>query len=201
MLSKTGSLKRAKNLIPKSKNSKTISYIEMNLLEACNKASVDISIGLRNMTEEFASKGTLKSGIFVTASITLIDNTITESYKNFLNTIEALQNNWNVTFTDKTLDKISELITNRYQGLTDSVIQNSYKNIISVSNPPSRSSDLHLNTVRQNIKGRVDSKIQEIKISNKVKKDDPRVREAIKANRISVLALIVSAVSLYFSLK
>lgn len=76
-------MKRAKNIIPKSKNEKTISYIEMKLREACNKASVDISIGLRNMTEEFASKGSLRSGAFVTASVNLIDNTITESFKAF----------------------------------------------------------------------------------------------------------------------
>jgi len=135
--------------MPKSKNEKTISYIETQLREACNKASVDISIGLRNKIAEFASKGSLRSGAFVTVSINLIDNTITESYKNFLNTTEALQSNWNVTFSDKILDSISELITKRYQGLTDSVIHNNYQKIISVSNHSSSSSDLHLNTVRQ----------------------------------------------------
>ena len=202
MIWKTDLLKRAKNIIPKSKNEKTISYIETQLREACNKASVDISIGLRNKTKEFASKGSLRSGgAFFTVSINLIDNIITESYKNFLNTIEDLQSNWNVTFSDKILDCISELITKRYQGLTDSVIHNNYQKIITVSNHSSSSSDLHLNTVRQNIKGKVDGKIQQIKIDNKVKRDEPGVKEAKRANGIAVLALIVSVISLYFSIK
>lgn len=83
----------------------------------------------------------------------------------------------------------------------DSVIHNNYDKIISVSNHSSRSSDLHLNLVRQNIKGKVDEKIQEIKVTNKVKKDDPGVREAKRANVIAVLAFIVSVVSLYISLR
>lgn len=201
MIWMTELMKSAKNIMPKSKNEKTISYIETQLREACNKASVDISIGLRNKIAEFASKGSLRSGAFVTVSINLIDNTITESYKNFLNTTEALQSNWNVTFSDKILDSISELITKRYQGLTDSVIHNNYQKIISVSNHSSSSSDLHLNTVRQNIKGKVDCRIQEIKINNKVKRDEPGVREAKRANGIAVLALIVSVIGLYFSLQ
>lgn len=201
MIWKTELMKRVKNIIPKSKNEKTISYIEMKLQEACNKVSVDISIGLRIKTEEFASKGSLRSGQFVTASINLIDSTITESYKNFLNTIEVLQNTWNVTFSDKTLDSISELITKKYQGLTDSVIHNNFQKIISVSSHSSSSSDLHINTVRQNIKGKVDNKIQEIKLHNNVGKADPRVREARISNYISVLAIIIAGISLYFSLR
>lgn len=180
-----------KNIIPKSRNEKIISDIKKKLYEVTNIASADISIGLTNMI----AKGSLQSGILVTVVEDLIDRIIIESCKSFLNTVEDLQNKLNITYSNTMLDNISDLIKTSYQGLIDSVICNDYKKI-----PPSSSSELKISVLRQNIKNEVNNKIQEIKLHNKIKKDEPSVRVAKITNGIAVLAVIIAGVSLYFSL-
>lgn len=179
-------------IIPKSKNEEIISDIKEKLYDVTNTASADISIGLENMI----AKDSLRSGILVTVAVDLIDHTITESCKSFLNTVEGLQNKWNITYSNTMLDNISDLIKMDYQGLIDSVICNDYEKI-----PPSSSSELQINVLRQNIKNKVNSKIQEIKLHNKIKKDKPELRESKRATAIAVLTLIITGLGIYISMK
>ena len=140
--------------------------------------------------------GTLSSGIYVTKAVDLIMFTITESCKNLLNNLEDLQNKWNITYTNKSLDLFSDLIKTRYQGLIDSVISNNREKIFRKDQPQSSSAVLHLNLLGQGINGMVDSKIQEIRLHNKIRKDDPGVRVSKKTNVIAVLTLIITFLTL-----
>jgi hypothetical protein len=187
--------------MPKSNEKTTISYIESKVYVATNKASSEIHIKLRHLCAESAMKGTLQSGIYVQSAVNLVFLTITESCKNFLNIIEDLQNKRNITYSKKSLNIFSDLIKTRYQGLVESAIRNNLEKIFVTAKSSSSSSDLQLNLLRQSINGMVDSKIQEIRLHNKIGKKDPGVRESKRTNVIAVLTLIATMATLYFSLK
>lgn len=200
MISSKKLLNRAKTIIPESENQQILDHIKGELYTATNKASNDIIFGLKDKTET-STGNTLHSGSFVRWFLDFMAQTIIESCHNLLNNIEALQTSWNRTFSNKMLDTIAELTKKYYQGLLDSVGNKSLQGVISVANPPSGSTDSQVNILRQNINGMVDSKIKEIKVTNKVAKDAPSVRVSKRANIIATIAIIISGVSLYFSLR
>lgn len=205
---KTGIMRRVEKIVQKFDDSKIMTYIEKKVRDATNSASAEISIKSKNMVEEHAHRGTLQSGVFSTSIASLIDTIITESCKSILKTVEDLQYKWHITYSQKIIGSISELIKTSYQGLIDSAIRNDYEKVTLAMKHESRSVELQFNTLRQKINGMVDGKMQEIQLDNKVKKDEPGVRETRKSNIIAILTLIVSVMtfilswlSLYLNLK
>lgn len=171
-------------------------YTEMNELD------VTIFQEIQKVKEEANNRGVLHSGMTLNGIADAIINNTFSSCKKKLNLIDEFQDYMKFNIPESYLAEIGEIYSFHYVPFLTNKVEKTYvdhaKGLFGDSFE-SVTNQLKLNNSIQNLKLVIGNKIDDVKIKNRLKKDEPSVRLAKYSNAISLIAIIIAIVSLFFS--
>ena len=178
------------------KNNKIHKLIDGIVHERMNKISADIILKAKNVKIDFSRRGLGSSGVIVDAVIKVIENHIKQGCKDTINEILSLKPKLNLKFKKKNYEHAIQVTTSRFT----SFIQQSFDSNASGSvlrlpmiKDLSTTVDMRERILLQTIKDMVKKAFDTDKQMLKLKKDDPALKVAKRANILSWIALAVSA--------
>jgi hypothetical protein len=192
----------------KKKQDKTITdYFERRVLSTLNDLDVVIYKEQQKIAEEYSAKGMLQSGMVASAILRMINDKKLSSCKEALNMIDLFQTERNITIPNEQLDIICDIYASHYNSSflnnIEHVFFENVRRYIGEEMANSIGSDVIINNTPNQIIRLVNDKINDIKVHNKIQRDEPSVIIARRGNKITLLSLIVSVVigiaTLYFT--
>ncbi|MEK5173214.1 hypothetical protein NST63_08475 [Heyndrickxia sp. FSL W8-0496] len=175
-------------------------YFSRKINNSLNELSTEIFFEMRRVTEEASSRGMMQSGMFIVNLLDTITNNTINSCKEKLQLIDEFQEYMRITLSTDQLNNIENKFIDSYTSFFMQMVEIEYKNEISKIlgdlESINMTSEAKINNSFNKIRALIIDKVEDVRVKNKLQKEEPSVRLAKNSNSIAFLALVVSIISI-----
>jgi hypothetical protein len=183
----------------KKENALIISYFKNNLSMIEMELNKTIYEKIANVIENANSRGLLSSGMTIGGMLKVLSDEVFLQVINSIKMIDEFQSKMNLKLENEGLDEIgnlfSDFFTTYYVNQYSTNITERAKRYIGENLANNITNSVAMDNTVNNIIGTINKEVNEIKIKNKVKKDEQSIRIAKKSLMNSRLALFVSIIA------
>ncbi|WP_226536439.1 hypothetical protein [Fictibacillus halophilus] len=186
-------------MLGKKENALIISYFKNKLSMIEMELNKTIYERIANVIEDANSRGLLSSGMTIGGMVKVLSDEVFFQVINSIKMIDEFQSKMNLKLENESLDEIgnlfSEFFTTYYVNQYSTNITEKAKRFIGENLANNITNNVAMGNTVNNIIRTINKEVNEIKIKNKVKKDEPSIRIAKKSLMNSRLALFVSIIA------
>lgn len=184
--------------VKKRKKKEITQYFERKIRDELNVLDVTILRDIRIVKEKASAKGVLRSGETLGSIEEAIINNVIDSCTAKLQIIDDFQDYMRFNISEEQLNEIEHIYTSYYVPFAENKIERTY-----LEEAKALFGDSELNIVErykldnliQKLNIMIQNKIEDVKIKNRLQKDEPSVRLSKYSNTISLISLIVAIIS------
>jgi hypothetical protein len=188
----------------KNKRKLIIKYFNNNLIAIEDELNKSTYKKIQKVIADTNSRGLLSSGATISGMVKVLNDEVFLKLDSSLTLLNELQKSMNIKMKDSLLEEISQM----YSAFFKSYYINQYsKNIkesairyVGETLADNVTNDVTMNISLENIDRTIRKEIEELKIKNRVKQDDPSLRVSKKALLNSRIALCVSIIATAFTI-
>ena len=183
-----------------NKKKERIKYIEILIHESLSNLSIEIQMENKKISDINKNNGLFKSGHHIQSIINTDSKMIKEGLNNSLDKIFKNTESRNLKLKSIELNYIQTNLIEHYTRLVERFIDENRNDQLEASNTPNSQVKLIKDGTIKNVQNIVNSRINKYRSEHLITSKSEQLKAQISGNRLALLSLVVSIISLVISL-